>query len=248
VSLHDQIAQDYSAARPHRDAMHAASDDLANALKISPDVIWRAAANENTRPNSLQPTLKRVVDLAIALPMLVLCAPLLALLALIVRLDAGGPVFFRQTRLGQGGKAFSIFKFRTMHVMENGDTVVQATQNDCRVTRSGTWLRSTSLDELPQLLNVIAGDMSLVGPRPHARAHDLHYATVIANYALRQDVKPGITGWAQVNGHRGETPTVDAMRARVDLDIFYAKNASLALDLKILALTPLAVLGRRNAH
>jgi putative colanic acid biosynthesis UDP-glucose lipid carrier transferase len=248
VSLHDHFAQDFSAARPHRDAMHAASDDLAHALQFSPDVIWRAPANENTRPSSLQPALKRFLDLAIALPMLVLCAPLLAVLALIVRLDAGGPVFFRQTRLGQGGKAFSIFKFRTMHVMENGDTVVQATQNDRRVTRSGKWLRSTSLDELPQLLNVIAGDMSLVGPRPHARAHDLHYATVIANYALRQDVKPGITGWAQVNGHRGETPTVDAMRARVDLDIFYAKNTSLALDLKILALTPLAVLGRRNAH
>ncbi len=127
--------------------------------------------------------------------MLVLGAPLLAVLALIVRVDAGGPAFFRQTRLGLGGKPFSIFKFRTMRVMEDGDTIVQVTKGDCRVTRSGKWLRRTSLDELPQLLNVIAGDMSLVGPRPHARAHDKHYATVIANYDLRQDVKPGITGW-----------------------------------------------------
>lgn len=248
MSLRETFTEDFAAARPHRDAMHAASDDLAAALRFSPDTMWRAPANANTRPTSLQPSLKRFLDLAVALPLLLLCAPLLAVLALIIRLDAGGPVFFRQTRLGRDGKPFSIFKFRTMSVMENGDTIVQAKLNDCRITRSGKWLRSTSLDELPQLLNVIAGDMSLVGPRPHARAHDLHYARLIANYELRQDVKPGITGWAQVNGHRGETPTTQAMRTRVDFDIWYAKNASLALDLKVLALTPLAVLGRRNAH
>jgi len=132
--------------------------------------------------------------------------------------------------------------------MENGDRIVQAKENDVRVTRTGKWLRAMSLDELPQLLNVIAGDMSLVGPRPHARAHDLHYAGLIANYTLRQDVKPGITGWAQVNGYRGETPTVGTMRARVDLDIFYARNASLMLDLLILARTPFAVISARNAH
>ncbi len=184
----------------------------------------------------------------IAVPALVLCAPLLLVLALVVRVSSGGPVFFRQTRLGRGGKPFSIFKFRTMTVMENGDTIVQAKENDVRVTACGKWLRRFSLDELPQLLNVIAGDMSLVGPRPHARAHDLHYATVIANYALRQDVKPGITGWAQVNGHRGETPTVDAMRARVDLDIWYAKHASVALDIAILLRTPFALLFGENAY
>jgi len=178
----------------------------------------------------------------------VLCAPLLAVLALIVRLDAGGPVFFRQTRLGQGGKAFGIFKFRTMHVMENGDTVVQATQNDRRVTRSGKWLRSTSLDELPQLFNVLAGDMSLVGPRPHAVAHDIYYGAAISNYALRQKVKPGITGWAQVNGARGATPTIEIMQARVELDAWYVANANIALDLKILARTPLEIVRPRNAQ
>ena len=246
MSLREQFSEDHIAVRPHRDAMHAASDDLAAALRFSPDTLW--SANDNTRPARLQPVLKRALDLAVALPLLVLCAPLLAVLALIVRLDAGGPVFFRQTRLGQGGKPFDIFKFRTMSVMENGDTIVQAKLNDDRITRSGKWLRRASLDELPQLLNVIAGDMSLVGPRPHARAHDVLYASLIGNYELRQDVKPGITGWAQVNGHRGETPTVEAMRARVDFDIWYAKNASLALDLNVLALTPLAVLGRRNAR
>ncbi len=248
MSLQEQFAQDLTAARPGADVLWVASNDIAAAFRLSPDTLFRAPANNNTRPLRLQPAVKRVLDLAIALPLLILCAPLLALLAAIVRLDAGGPVFFRQTRLGRGGKPFDILKFRTMTVMENGDRVVQARQNDDRVTRSGKWLRASSLDELPQLLNVIAGDMSLVGPRPHARAHDLHYAGLIANYSLRQDVKPGITGWAQVNGHRGETPTVGTMRSRVDLDIFYARNASLALDLLILARTPFAVLGARNAH
>ena len=246
MSLHN--AKDLIAAPPHRDALNAASEDLAAALRFAPEIVWRAPANANTRPDPLQPVLKRVLDLMIALPMLVLCAPLFAVLALAILADSGGPVFFRQTRLGQGGRPFDIFKFRTMRVMENGDDVVQVTRNDSRVTRSGRWLRATSLDELPQLLNIIAGDMSLVGPRPHARAHDVFYAKAIADYALRQDVKPGLTGWAQVNGHRGETPTVGAMRARVDYDIWYAKNASLALDLKILLRTPMAVLGRGNAY
>ncbi len=247
MSLQDQFAADFSAARPHRDSLHAAADDLAAALSFSPEAMF-APANDNVRADALQPVLKRIVDLAIAIPLLVFCAPLLLALAAMVLLSDGGPVFFRQTRLGLGGKPFDIFKFRTMRVMENGDTVVQAQANDSRVTRSGKWLRKTSLDELPQLLNIIAGDMSLIGPRPHARAHDVHYAARIANYDLRQTVKPGITGWAQINGHRGETPTTDDMRARVDFDIWYAKNASLALDLEILLRTPLAVLGARNAH
>ncbi|MEJ0028072.1 MAG: sugar transferase [Rhizomicrobium sp.] len=248
MSLQQQFAEDLTAAHSAADVLWVASNDIASAFGLSSDAMWRTPANGNTCPTALQPVLKRLLDLAVALFLLVLCAPLFAMLAAIVRLDTGGPILFRQTRLGQGGKPFDIFKFRTMTVMENGDTVVQAKQDDVRVTRSGKWLRATSLDELPQLLNVIAGDMSLVGPRPHARAHDLHYAGLIANYTLRQDVKPGITGWAQINGHRGETPTVGTMRSRVDLDIFYARNASLALDLLILARTPLAVLSARNAH
>jgi putative colanic acid biosynthesis UDP-glucose lipid carrier transferase len=248
VSLQQQFADDLTAARSDADVLWVASNDIAAAFRLSPETILRTPANLNTRPTRIQTVLKRAFDLAISLPLLVVCAPLFAVLAAIVRLDAGGPVFFRQTRLGQGGKPFDIFKFRTMTVMENGEQIVQAKQDDARVTRCGKWLRATSLDELPQLLNVIAGDMSLVGPRPHARAHDLHYAGLIANYTQRQDVKPGITGWAQVNGHRGETPTVGTMRARVDLDIFYARNASLALDLLILARTPFAVLSGRNAH
>jgi exopolysaccharide biosynthesis polyprenyl glycosylphosphotransferase len=224
------------------------STGVATAFRISPDMVWRTPANINTEASRYPRAAKRAFDLAIAIPALLLLSPLFAVLALIVRLDSRGPAFFRQTRLGRDGKPFDIFKFRSMTVMENGDVVVQASENDDRVTRAGKWLRSTSLDELPQLLNVIAGDMSLVGPRPHARCHDLHYAKLIPAYDLRQSVKPGITGWAQVNGHRGETPTLEAMRARVDLDIWYAKNASLLLDLEILLRTPVEVLCARNAH
>jgi putative colanic acid biosysnthesis UDP-glucose lipid carrier transferase len=247
MSLQDQFADDLTAARPGADVLWVASGDYAAAFRFLP-AAFQTPANSNERPARLAPIAKRVLDVLIAVPTLLFCAPLLAALALIVRIDSKGPVLFRQTRLGQGGKPFDILKFRTMTVMENGDTVAQARANDARITRAGKWLRRTSLDELPQLLNVITGDMSLVGPRPHAKAHDAFYGGRIADYALRQTVKPGITGWAQIHGHRGETPTVEYMRARVDLDIFYAKNASLALDLKILARTPFEVLNARNAR
>jgi exopolysaccharide biosynthesis polyprenyl glycosylphosphotransferase len=192
--------------------------------------------------------LKRTLDLVIAIPLLVLLAPLMAVIALWIALDSQGPVFFRQTRRGLGGATFDILKFRTMTVLENGATVVQATQNDPRVTRAGRNLRKSSLDELPQLLNVIAGTMSLVGPRPHALAHDEHYVRLIDGYALRQSVKPGITGWAQVHGLRGETPTLESMKRRVLFDAWYAGNANLMLDIEILIRTPFEVLRRRNAH
>jgi len=201
-----------------------------------------------TQARRLQPALKRLLDLAIAVPMLVLLAPLLAAIALWIALDSTGPVLFRQTRRGLGGRPFTIVKFRTMNVLENGAGVVQATENDPRVTRAGRILRKASLDELPQLLNVIKGEMSLVGPRPHALAHDDYYGVRIEDYALRQSVKPGITGWAQVHGLRGETPTLDSMRQRVLLDVWYARNTELVLDLEILLRTPFEVLRHRNAH
>ncbi|HEY1630063.1 MAG TPA: exopolysaccharide biosynthesis polyprenyl glycosylphosphotransferase [Rhizomicrobium sp.] len=195
-----------------------------------------------------QDILKRALDLAVALPLLILLAPLLGAIAFWIALDSRGPVFFRQTRTGLGGRAFDIVKFRTMTVLENGAHVVQAKENDPRVTRAGRFLRKSSLDELPQLLNVIAGAMALVGPRPHALAHDAHYEALIDGYTLRQSVKPGITGWAQVHGLRGETPTLDSMKRRVIFDAWYAANASLGLDLEILIRTPFEVLRRRNAH
>lgn len=201
-----------------------------------------------TIPGRGHAALKRTLDLLIAFPLLVLCTPFLLVIALFIQADSPGPVLFRQTRLGRHGKPFDIVKFRTMWVLENGDDVVQAVRNDPRITRVGDWLRRTSLDELPQLWNVICGEMSLVGPRPHARAHDQLYAILIENYELRQLVKPGITGWAQVHGHRGETPTLEAMRRRVELDIWYARNANPWTDLRILLRTPLEVLQGRNAY
>ncbi len=190
---------------------------------------------------------KRLLDLAIAVPAFVFLAPLLAVVALLIRLDSPGPVLFRQTRLGYRGRPFKILKFRTMSVQEDGEIIVQARPGDRRTTRVGRWLRAFSLDELPQLFNVVIGDMSLIGPRPHAKAHDLFYARLIPGYRLRQEVKPGMTGWAQIHGLRGATPTVDLMAHRVDFDAWYANHASLCLDAQILLRTPLEVLRRRNA-
>lgn len=190
---------------------------------------------------------KRALDLFVAVPALILLAPLMLTIAATIALDSRGPVFFRQTRTGQGGKLFDIYKFRTMHVCENGERIMQARANDPRVTRIGRFLRRTSLDELPQLINVITGEMSLIGPRPHALAHDKLYASLIDNYVLRQAVKPGISGWAQINGHRGETPTVESMHARVEHDLWYARNQSFALDIKILFRTAYTILRRADA-
>lgn len=190
---------------------------------------------------------KRALDIAVSLTLIVLLLPLLAAVSLLVALESSGPVLFCQHRTGQHGRIFGMFKFRSMRVLEDGAAVAQATRNDPRVTRVGRLLRSTSLDELPQLFNVLMGEMSLVGPRPHALAHDDYYAARIGNYTQRQQARPGMTGWAQVNGARGETPELRHMQARVDLDVWYVEHQSFLLDLRILARTPLEVLKRRNA-
>ena len=187
-------------------------------------------------------TPKRLVDLAVGGILLLAVLPLGLLIALLVRLDSPGPALFRQRRIGYGGRPFQIFKFRTMHVQEDGPQVVQARRRDPRVTRAGRVLRAASLDELPQLINVLAGDMSLVGPRPHAAAHDDYYGRHIRNYAYRRRVRPGITGWAQIHGARGATPNLADMQARVELDAWYVDHGSVALDLVILVLTPLEIL------
>jgi Undecaprenyl-phosphate glucose phosphotransferase len=198
--------------------------------------------------NIVQRAVKRAMDIVLSSAALIVFAPLLVFIAIAIRLSSRGPAFFKQTRLGHRGVPFEIFKFRTMTVAENGAEVKQAQANDRRVTWLGRWLRKASIDELPQLLNVLRGEMSLVGPRPHAVAHDHHYATLIDNYDIRQHVKPGITGWAQVNGLRGETSSPDLMRRRVEFDIWYAKNAGILLDLRILMLTVVEVLRQRNAY
>ena len=188
-----------------------------------------------------------MLDIVLSLAALALLLPVFVVIGLVVKLDSPGPVLFRQRRTGRHGRVFSIFKFRTMHVLEDGADLKQAQTGDKRVTRPGRFLRITSLDELPQLLNVLAGEMSLVGPRPHALAHDEYYGARIQNYRMRHLVRPGITGWAQVNGARGATPKLSDMQARVDLDIAYVERQSLWLDLKIMARTPFEVMRRRNA-
>lgn len=191
---------------------------------------------------------KRMIDIVLGSIALVLLSPLMIAAAIAIRLDSDGPIFFRQLRTGQSGKPFRIFKFRTMYVLEDGPTIQQACRNDPRVTSVGRFLRASSIDELPQLFNVLNGEMSLVGPRPHAVAHDLHYAKEITNYDLRQHVKPGITGWAQVNGLRGETTSVELMHRRIEFDVWYALNSSLLLDIEIMARTVLEVCRPRNAY
>jgi exopolysaccharide biosynthesis polyprenyl glycosylphosphotransferase len=190
---------------------------------------------------------KRVFDIAVATAGLLAMAPFLLPISLAVWIASPGPILFRQARGGFNGRAFQVLKFRTMHVIEDGATVTQATPHDNRVTHVGRWLRRSSVDELPQLINVLRGDMSLVGPRPHALAHDVQYSNLISNYPYRHHVKPGITGWAQVNGFRGETPTVDLMKQRVELDLWYVTNWSFWLDLRILLWTGLEICRSRNA-
>jgi undecaprenyl-phosphate galactose phosphotransferase/putative colanic acid biosynthesis UDP-glucose lipid carrier transferase len=192
--------------------------------------------------------LKRTLDVLVAGSLLAILSPLLALVSIAIKLDSPGPVIFRQHRKGFNGREFIIYKFRTMKVAENGTIVRQAQQKDVRVTRLGSLLRSTSIDELPQLINVLRGDMSLVGPRPHALAHDDEYSKVIAKYAFRHHMKPGITGLAQVKGFRGETAKLELMERRVDLDLWYISNWSFWLDLWILIRTCIVVPLGRNAY
>jgi Undecaprenyl-phosphate glucose phosphotransferase len=191
---------------------------------------------------------KRLLDVVCCVGAIITLLPLFVIVALVIKLDSRGPVLFMQTRHGFNGRRFKIIKFRTMTVLEDGTTIRQAVRGDNRVTRLGSWLRKTSIDEIPQFLNVLKGDMSIVGPRPHALAHDNHYADLISRYAFRHHVKPGITGWAQIHGYRGETPTVRSMKERVDRDIWYVDNWSLLLDIRIILRTAIEVMRGRNAY
>jgi Undecaprenyl-phosphate glucose phosphotransferase len=196
----------------------------------------------------IQVVLKRGVDIVGASLGLVLAAPLFAIVACAIKRDSAGPVFFRQHRRGFNGEPFEIVKFRTMTTLDNGDVVRQAVEGDARITRIGRILRRTSIDELPQLVNVLRGDMSLVGPRPHAVAHDRAFERRIRRYPRRLNMKPGITGWAQINGLRGETDTDDKMRRRVEADLYYIDNWSILLDLYIIVMTVLSPRTFRNAR
>lgn len=195
-----------------------------------------------------QPFIKRAEDIVVGSLLLLISLPLFPLIAAAIRIESAGPVFFRQRRRGFNQDIIEIYKFRTMRVLEDGPHVRQATFGDDRVTRIGRILRRTSLDELPQLINVLQGNMSLVGPRPHALAHDTQFSEILEHYATRHQVKPGLTGLAQVRGLRGETSTAMSLEARVNADIAYIKNWSLSLDLLILSQTVWAVITAKNAH
>jgi putative colanic acid biosynthesis UDP-glucose lipid carrier transferase len=200
-----------------------------------------------TQPVAQHP-LKRVMDVFVAGGALLFFAPLLLMVALLIKLESRGPVFFRQARGGLNGHAFTIFKFRSMRVQENGDKVVQARRDDDRITVVGRIIRKTSIDELPQLLNVLKGDMSIVGPRPHALAHDAQYGAVIANYHLRFRARPGLTGLAQIKGLRGGTNAVEAMAARVDADNEYIERWTFGEDVRIILMTVPHLLMAENAY
>ncbi|ANS42050.1 UDP-glucose:undecaprenyl-phosphate glucose-1-phosphate transferase [Serratia inhibens PRI-2C] len=181
--------------------------------------------------------IKQVEDFTLALLIILFISPILLIIACLIKITSPGPVIFKQKRYGIDGKAIEVWKFRSMNVMENGDRVVQAKKGDLRITPLGAFLRSTSLDELPQFFNVLKGDMSIVGPRPHAIAHNEQYRKLINGYMLRHKMKPGITGWAQINGWRGETDTLEKMEKRVEYDLEYIRNWSVWFDLKIIFLT-----------
>jgi len=191
---------------------------------------------------------KRLFDLVFAAGALILATPLLVLVAVLIKLDSPGPIFFVQRRYGFNQQPFRIIKFRSMRTLDDGAVIRQARADDPRLTRIGRWLRRWNIDEIPQLFNVLTGDMSLVGPRPHALSHDREYEQRISRYARRHNVKPGITGWAQIHGYRGETDTEEKMRKRVEHDLFYIDNWSLWLDLKIMARTVLSRTAYQNAH
>ncbi len=192
--------------------------------------------------------LKKAEDYVLAATALILLAPAMAVIAIAIKLDSKGPVFFRQRRHGYNHKVIKVLKFRSMTTMDDGQHVAQAARNDPRVTRVGRILRRMSLDELPQFWNVLRGDMSVVGPRPHALAHNTHYGDLIENYANRHRVKPGITGWAQVHGFRGETGDSEKMAQRIRYDLEYIDNWSIWLDLKIILMTPFFGIFRNSAR
>ena len=192
--------------------------------------------------------LKRLEDIVLSILFLTILAIPMAIIAAAVKLTSPGPAIFKQKRYGLDGKQILVYKFRSMSTQDNGNVVKQATKNDPRITKLGAFLRKTSLDELPQFINVLQGRMSIVGPRPHAVAHNEEYRKIISGYMLRHKVRPGITGWAQINGFRGETDTVEKMEKRVQFDLDYIHNWSVWLDIKIIIKTAINALIDKNAY
>jgi putative colanic acid biosynthesis UDP-glucose lipid carrier transferase len=192
--------------------------------------------------------LKRIEDVLLSIIILVLISPILLVIAIAIKLTSKGPVIFKQKRYGLNGKEIKVYKFRSMTTQDNGTVVKQATKNDSRITPLGAFLRKTSLDELPQFINVLQGKMSIVGPRPHAVAHNEEYRKIVPKYMQRHLVKPGITGWAQINGWRGETDSLEKMEKRIEFDLHYINSWNLWLDIKIILLTVFKGFINKNAY
>lgn len=240
-----------------------ALNDTAATVRLIPDLFGYELLNQKTSELAGIPIItlrgsritgharlvKAVEDRVLSALILALISPLLVLLAIGVKLSSKGPILFKQKRHGLGGRQVEVWKFRSMRLHDEARGVVtQATRHDPRITRFGNFMRRTSLDELPQFINVLRGDMSIVGPRPHAVEHDYHYRQLVPDYALRNHVKPGITGWAQVNGLRGETETVDKMARRIEYDMAYIQTWSVQLDVRIIVKTALIGFLGKNAY
>jgi putative colanic acid biosynthesis UDP-glucose lipid carrier transferase len=221
------------------------SANQAFARAATPEAGIRADVARCRAPQSRTKRISDIVGAGLGIAILL---PFLGLIALLIALESQGPVIFRQRRSGLKGAVFAIYKFRTMRVMEDGANVTQAQRGDSRITRLGRLLRRASLDELPQLFNVLKGDMSLVGPRPHALAHDQYFAQMVPDYVQRFEAKPGMTGLAQVSGLRGEIRDLPHMHARVTRDLEYIRTWSLALDARILFLTVTAAPFHRSVY
>lgn len=198
--------------------------------------------------SGLSSVAKRIEDVIGSILILSIIMIPMLIIGLLIKLDSSGPIIFKQKRYGLDGKSINVWKFRSMTVAENGDVVTQATKGDARITKLGAFLRRTSLDELPQFINVLQGEMSIVGPRPHAIAHNEEYRKLVDFYMLRHKVKPGITGWAQVNGWRGETDTLDKMEKRIEFDLEYIRSWSILLDIKIIFMTVFKGFTNKNAY
>jgi putative colanic acid biosysnthesis UDP-glucose lipid carrier transferase len=238
--LHDTTASIYFLPDVHIfDLMHAHFDNVGGVPVV---------AICETPFYGVDSVVKNTSDFVLAFLILILLLPLILCIALVVKLTSPGPAVFKQRRYGLNGEEIIVYKFRSMSVCENGSSIVQAQKNDQRLTKFGAFLRRTSLDELPQFINVLQGRMSIVGPRPHAVAHNELYRKLIRGYMLRHKVKPGITGWAQVNGLRGETQNLEKMQARIEFDLHYLQNWSIWLDLWIIMRTVWVVLRRDNAY
>lgn len=244
-----------------RQILHYCSDTTANVYLIPNFFVYNLMNSRWQNVGSVQAlsvydtpfqgaseALKRLEDIVLSSLILLMISIPMSIIALAVKLTSPGPVIFKQKRYGLDGKKISIYKFRSMTTQDNGPVVKQATKNDPRITKLGAFLRKTSLDELPQFINVLQGRMSIVGPRPHAVAHNEEYRKIIRGYMLRHKVRPGITGWAQVNGFRGETDTVEKMQKRVEYDLEYIHNWSILLDIKIIIKTAVGSLFDKNAY